>query len=197
MSVPRRFVGAWEREHLEIDGRTAPGIGRALWIEGGGTYVDIRSAGTVASGTSFGGRSTWRSPVFTWRHDLDAHPRPGSVDRGELSLVDDRIVERGVGIDGGTATYEEHWRRLPTANLDLTVAAHAHGIAVRVGDHAGLLVALPGAPAFARAWRFADGQWLDEITLGSPGAHPEPRESNWQLTPGWHLGSGARANRPT
>ena len=62
------------------------GIGRALWIEAGGTYVDVRAPGTVASGTSFGGRSTWRAPTFTWHHDLDLHPRPGSVDRGELTF---------------------------------------------------------------------------------------------------------------
>ena len=65
MTVPSEFVGAWEREGLDVGGAVVHGVGRALWIESGGTYVDVRAPGTVASGTSFGGRSTWHQPVFT------------------------------------------------------------------------------------------------------------------------------------
>lgn len=187
MSVPQRFVGAWEREHLEIDGREALGIGRALWIESGGTYVDVRAPGTIASGTSFGGRSAWRPPHLTWHHDLDAHPVPGAVDRGELTLADDRIIERGTGIDGGTAAYEERWRRLPTTTLGVTIATHEHGIAVRVGDYAGLLLALPDHSPSARAWRLSGGRWLDLISFGPPADHPEPDASGWRVTTGWRV----------
>jgi hypothetical protein len=188
MSVPRRFVGAWEREGLDIDGAPVPGIGRALWIEGGGTYVDVRAPGRVASGTSFGGRSAWRAPTFTWHHDLDLHPRPGRADRGELTLLDDHIIERGTGIDGGTAAYEERWRRLPTGSaLALAaIATHDSGLAVRVGDHAALVYAPPGTrDAAARAWQRANGHWACVITLGPAGDFPTPDGAGWRLPRGW------------
>ncbi len=193
MSVPRRFVGAWEREALEVGGAPVAGIGRALWIEGGGTYVDVRAPGSVASGTSFGGRSTWRAPVFTWHHDLDLHPRPGTADRGELILRDDLIIERGSGIDGGTAEYEERWRRRPAANVLAAIATHATGLAVRVGDHAALVFAPPAprAPG-ARAWQCRNGDWKCVITLGAEIDCPGPDGSGWSLTRGW---SAARPTR--
>lgn len=190
MTVPRRFVGAWERDELRIAGRAVPGIGRAVWIEAGGTYVDVRAPGTVASGTSFGGRSSWRSPAFTWRHDVDLHPRPGTVDRGVLTLDGDRIVERGTGIDGGAAPYEEQWRRLPATGGAVTaVAIHPHGLAVRVGNTAALVLAAP-APARggARLWEHADGAWVETITVGDPGATARPNGSRWRLTRGWSVG---------
>jgi Protein HRI1 len=186
MSVPRRFVGAWERESLAISGDAVPGIGRAWWIESGGTYVDVRAPGTIGRGTSFGGRSAWRAPALTWHHDLDLHPRPGAVDRGTCELLDDRIIERGTGIDGGRAPYEECWRRLPSTDLVIAVATHGHGLAVRVGDHAALIVAGPDAKSHtARAWMRANGTWSETITLGAPGNSPAPSGSGWTLTRGW------------
>ncbi|HTD50968.1 MAG TPA: hypothetical protein VK771_10230 [Acidimicrobiia bacterium] len=186
MSVPRRFVGAWEREQLEIGGHAVPGIGRAVWIESGGTYVDVRAPGTVASETGFGGRSRWRAPNLTWHHDLDLHPRPGNVDRGQLTMLDDRIIERGTGLDSNPERYAEHWRRLPSTHDTIAVATHAHGLAVRVGDHAGLIVAALGdRPGCARLWHYARDSWLEEITLGSPDLAPDPDGSGWRLTDGW------------
>ncbi len=186
MTVPRRFVGAWERDELRIAGRAVPGIGRAVWIEAGGTYVDVRAPGTVASGTSFGGRSTWRAPIFTWHHDLDLHPRPGRVDRGELTCLENRIVERGTGIDDNDAPYEEHWRRLPTTDAVTAIAAHENGLAARAGDHAALLLAARRARGpCARAWHYASGRWIEVITLGSPGNTPVPHGPGWRLTQGW------------
>jgi len=185
VSVPRRFVGAWERESLQVGGTFVAGIGQAVWVESGGTYVDVRAAGTVASGTSFGGRSTWRSPRFTWHHDLDLHPKPGSADRGDLSVRNDRIRERGTGIDGGHEPYEEAWRRLPSENFDIAIAAHDHGLAVRVGDHAALIVVAPARTACALAWRYANGRWSTIVSLGPAGNHPDPHASGWRLTRGW------------
>ena len=185
-AVPRRFVGAWERDSLTIDRQPVPDIGRAVWIEAGGTYVDVRAAGSVASGTSFGGRSAWRSPMFTWHHDLDLHPRPGDTDRGELTLAAGWIVERGIGIDGGNAPYEERWRRLPTTATHTAVVTHEHGLAVRTGDHAALLLAPPElAAACARLWEYENGRWIETITLGASRPTPVPRGSAWQMTRGW------------
>jgi len=184
MTVPPQFVGAWEREGLDIGGAVMPRIGHALWIEGGGTYVDVRAPGTVASGTSFGGRSAWQPPVFTWHHDLDLHPRPARIDRGELECVKDRIIERGVGIEGGTARYEERWRRLPGPQVAPTIARHECGLAVRVGDYAGAILVTP-ATATARAWRYSKGRWFATILLGSGRDLPEPNGSGWHRSRGW------------
>jgi len=191
MTVPRRFVGAWEREALAIDGVAVPGIGRALWIEGGGIYVDVRAPGAVASGTAFGGRSSWRAPRFTWHHDLDLHPRPGHADRGDLTYEADLIIERGTGIDGGTDAYEERWRRLPMTDAVIAIAAHERGLAVRAGNHAGLILEEGFArAACARAWQHVDGRWVEAIALGAPRDTPEPQGSGWRLTRGWTARTG-------
>jgi hypothetical protein len=185
MTVPRRFIGAWAREHLEVDGRVVTGTGPAVWVEAGGTYVDVRGPGTIASDTSFGGRSTWRSPMFTWHHDVDLHPVPASLDRGELVVEGDRIVETGVGLTGDGASYEEHWHRLPTnSGVVIAVAHHAHGRAVRVGDFAAVVCA---EPASARLWRRTDDSWSEWIALGASTALPIPLDTAWQLPRGWQL----------
>ena len=187
MTVPRRFVGAWERETLHIAGVPIPEIGRAVWIEAGGIYVDVRAPGAVASGTSFGGRCRWRAPTFTWYHDVDLHPRPGTVDRGELTLDDDRIIERGTGIDGRAAPYEERWRRVRASARETTaVAIHEHGLAVRVADRAAVVLVTPALEAScARLWDYTGGAWAEAITLGTPGDTPRPAETGWWLPRGW------------
>jgi hypothetical protein len=124
--------------------------------------------------------------VFTWHHDFDLHPHAGRVDRGELSYTADRIVERGTGLDGGDAPYEEHWRRLPAASAGTAVAVHEHGLAVRAGDHAALVVATPSpSNACARVWQLTNGRWIETITLGTPRRAPTPSGSGWRLTRGW------------
>ena len=184
MTVPRRFVGAWQREHLEIDGSAVARIGRAVWIEAGGMYVDVRGPGRVASETSFGGRSTWRSPRFTWHHDIDLGPGAAGLDRGELTLDGDRIVERGVGLTADGVPYVEHWRRLPNRTAVTAVARHEHGLAVRVGDYA---AAVCTETQSARLWRCAEESWSEWIALGSPGTLPQPSDTGLWLPRGWAL----------
>ena len=116
--------------------------------------------------------------MFTWRHDLDLHPPPGRADRGRLVVSDDVIVESGTGIDGTDAPYEERWLRLPTLTELTAIATHEHGLAVRVGDHAGLILATHAAGTeCARAWRYARGRWTETITLGTPRDTPVPARS--------------------
>jgi hypothetical protein len=185
MTVPRRFVGAWARERLEVDGRLVAGAGPAVWVEAGGTYVDVRGPGTIASGTSFGGRSSWRAPMFTWHHDVDLGPVPVRPDRGALTVVAaDRIVERGVGLTGDGISYVEHWRRVPASDAPAVVAQHEHGRAVRVGDCA---AAVCTNPPSARLWRRVGGTWSEWIALGAPDRLPTPRNAGWQLRNGWCL----------
>jgi hypothetical protein len=184
MTVPRRFVGAWQRECLEVDGRVVAGIGRAMWVEAGGMYVDVRGPGILASNTSFGGRSSWRSPLFTWHHDVDLGPASAGTDRGELGLEGDRIIERGVGLTAAGVPYVEHWRRMPN-QVDVTARArHEHGVAVRAGNYA---AAVGAETMSAQLWHRARGAWSELITLGSGAALPVPDDSAWRLPRGWVL----------
>jgi hypothetical protein len=185
MTVPRRFVGAWRRERLEVDGRGIARTGSAVWVEAGGTYVDVRGPGGLASNTSFGGRSTWRSPLFTWHHDIDLAPESTKLDRGELTIDGDRIVERGVGLTGDGVPYVEYWRRLPIGDDVKAIARHAQGLAVRVGDYA---AALSADPPSACCWQRSEcdrGTWSVRIALGPECALPLPVRDGWNLPRGW------------
>jgi len=183
VSVPARFVGAWQREYLAVDGCAVVGIGRTIWIEAGGTYVDVRAPGTIASNTSFGGRSGWRPPHFTWHHDIDLDPRPDAIDRAELTVVGDRIVERGFGLTAAAVPYVEHWHRLPTTSRVTSIAAHEYGLAVRVGTYAAALLA---SPRCACCWEHGGGRWRTVISLGPVAELPEPSAGGWALTRGWY-----------
>ena len=184
MTVPRRLTGVWEREHLRIGGRTVREIGRAIWIEAGGRYIDVRAPGRVASGTSFAGRSVWRAPRFTWHHDVDLHPAEGRADRGDLTIEGDALVERGTGLDGSARRYEERWRRLAGPSAP-HVVAHARGVAIRLGNHAAALLAT-GDPDTGGAclWERADSGWVPTITLGAARL-PTPTDAGWRPTRGW------------
>jgi hypothetical protein len=184
MTVPRRFVGAWQRERLEVDGRVVAGTGHALWVEAGGVYVDVRGPGALASNTSFGGRSTWRSPRFTWHHDVDLGPVASGLDSAELALAGDRIIETGVALTAPGVPYVEHWHRLPNHSTVTAVARHEHGLAVRVGDYAAAVCAETRS---ACLWQCAKGSWPEWIALGSPGALPFPNDTGWRLSRGWTL----------
>jgi hypothetical protein len=159
-------------------------VGPAVWVEAGGTYVDVRGPGTLASNTSFGGRSAWRSSRFTWHHDVDLGPGTTGLDRAELTVEGDRIVETGVGLTGADVPYVEHWRRLPSHTTMTATARHEHGLAVRVGDYAAAVCAESQS---ARLWRCAEGSWSEWITLGSGDALPRPNDGDLRLPRGWTL----------
>jgi hypothetical protein len=182
MTVPRRFIGAWDRLLLNVDGSIIKGTGRAVWLEAGGTYLDVRAPGTLASNTSFGGRSSWRSPIFTWHHDVDLHPQPGAVDRGELTVDGDRIVERGTGLTGDGVPYTEHWHRFVSTTHTTMIATHRNGLAVRVGDHAG---ALSTVGRCARVWQYVESHWTTIIAVGPLAPLPRPAGARWRLPRGW------------
>ena len=182
MTVPARFVGAWQRQCLEVDGHAVAGIGPAVWIEAGGTYVDVRALGTLASNTGFGGRSTWRAPRFTWHHDVDLDPQPGAVDRATLVPDHDDLIEHGFGLTGAGVPYVEHWHRLPTTTRVTSVVVHDRGLAVRVGDHAGAVLTTPRR---ACCWTRTGDRWRAVISLGGRAELPDPRDDDWWLPRGW------------
>src|SRR5260221_12397397 len=57
--LPARFVGAWERGDLEVDGSPVSDAGRAVWIEAGAAYVDVRGTGGFAGRPGFAGPTAW------------------------------------------------------------------------------------------------------------------------------------------
>ena len=154
-TCPGRFVGAWEREALEIGGAPVAGIGRALWIEAGGTYVDVRAPGSVASGHEL--RRTQHLAGADVHLASRSRPAPAAgkpSTAASSSVDDDLIIERGSGIDGGTARTRNAGGACPTADGSTAIATTATGLAVRVGDSRGARVRAAGTRVVgARAWQ--------------------------------------------
>ena len=108
MSVAR--VGSSARgsaKRLDVDGAPVPGIGRALWIEGGGTYVDVRAPGTVASGTSFGGRSTLAGAGV----HVASRSRPAPAARDSSTAASSRCSATASSNEGPASTAAPHRTR--------------------------------------------------------------------------------------
>ena len=112
MTLPERFVGAWERTGVVVDGAPVPDAGRVVWVEAGTAYVDVRGPGAFASDTTFAGVTTWDEPHLTWAHTIDAE-LDGGVDVGLISYDGEDMIEEGEYEDGRVIRYAERWTRLP------------------------------------------------------------------------------------
>jgi hypothetical protein len=183
-------VGAWERTALVLDGVPAREIDRAVWVEAGGAFVDVRAVGRDG-GTCFAGRSLWASPRFTWAHDIDLTVATEVPDTAVLTVAGDELVERGEHLAGQGGPYEERWGRLSAPGEPVAVLDAPGGLAVRVGVHA------------AAVWdRRADGDgfvaqyqcrrgtgWVEELSVGDTAgvaALPTPdAAAGWNPTDGW------------
>ena len=167
MTLPARFVAAWERGELGVDGEPVAG-GRAVWVEAGRAFVDVRGPGGFASDTTFAGTTSWSEPYLTWHRTVDAEP-DGGVDRGRITFVGDDLVEEGEYIAGRVVTYREHWHRLEGGAGTRLAAVTDGGVAVRVGDHAAVVVDLRpiGGGIAARYDRWYGTAWQTEIGFGT------------------------------
>jgi hypothetical protein len=188
---PSRFVGAWERIELAIDGDLIA-AGRAVWLEAGSGFVDVRGPGGPASDTCFAGRTAWCDPYLTWAHEVDATESTGgdTTDIGRITVIGGDLLEEGALPGEPSVRYAERWRRMGGPAGPIAVAATEHGLAVRVGDHAAVVLDARaiGGPIAARYDRW-DGQvWRTEITHGDPRASdalPSPLDPAWPAPPGW------------
>jgi hypothetical protein len=172
MSLPEQFIGAWNRSEAIVDGDVVTDAGRTVWIEAGPVYVDVRGPGGFASDTTFAGTTSWVEPHLTWSHAIDADLESDGVDVGAISYDGEDMIEEGEYIDGRTITYSERWERLSGGDGPVLAAITDSGIAVRVGDHASVVVdrRSRGGAIAARYARWDGTGWQSEIEFGDPAA---------------------------
>lgn len=171
MTLPARFLGAWLRTEMLVDGgavENAP----TMWLEAGAAFVDVRAPGGVASDMTFAGTTSWSEPHLTWTHEIDS--AESDADVGLITPDGDDFVESGsFTLDDREITFAERWTPQPGATggpvlaADLTDGAD-RGLAVRVGDHASVVVdRRAGGGVIAACYRaLVDGAWVERITHG-------------------------------
>ena len=174
MTLPRCFVAAWERMELVVDGAPIAG-GRAVWLEAGDAFVDVRGPGGFASDTTFAGTTSWADPYLTWSHTVDAERQSDdaelhsdAADRGLISFVGDDLIEEGEFTTDRVVTYREHWHRLAGGGGPVVAATTDGGVAVRVGDHAAVVLDRrpTGGGIAARYDRWDGTAWHSELRYG-------------------------------
>jgi hypothetical protein len=190
MSLPEQFIGAWNRSEAIVDGEVAVDAGRTVWVEAGAVYVDVRGPGGFASDMTFAGTTTWVEPRLTWSHAIDSDLESDGVDVGLISYDGEDLIEEGEYVDGRTITYSERWQRLPGGDGPVLAAVTDGGIAVRVGDHASVVVdARSTGGAIAARYAHWDGTaWQPEIEFGDAAALaqlPAPLEPVPEPPAGW------------
>jgi hypothetical protein len=189
--TPATLWGAWERGELTCDGRLHAGLGRAVWLQAGRWYVDVRGPGGFASDTCFAGSTKWEAPYLTWAHDIDRMDESGGMDRGHMTFEGDDLIEQGEFIAGMARSYRERWCRLPGPAAPLLAARAHRGLALRVGDHAAAVVDdRESTGAFtARYWRRSGPEWELELSIddGGRACVPEPLDPNLALANGWRF----------
>jgi hypothetical protein len=190
MMLPERFVAAWERSEFVVDGEPVAEPGRAVWVEAGDAFVDVRGPGGFASGTTFAGTTSWADSHLTWVHTIDAEPGDDGVDRGLISFVGDDLIEEGELIAGRVISYRERWQRLSGSEGLTLAAATDGGIAVRVGHHAAVIVdrRADGGAIAARYHRWDGTAWRTELEFGDRAERdrlPDPLQFESTPPPGW------------
>lgn len=188
--LPERFVGAWERAELTIDGEPVDDAGRVVWVQSGSAFVDVRGPGGFASDTSFAGDTAWDPPHLTWAHAVDRDPKSDGVDCGHITFDGVDLIEEGGFIAGQARTYQERWQPLPGALGGIVLAAiTAGGVAVRVGDHEAVAVdrRSAGGGFAARYSHWSGARWDLELCIedGAGVELPEPLEPGVLLPDGW------------
>ena len=145
--MPARFVGAWQRAELRLDGAVADPDEDAevLWLQAERWYADLRVPLVDPGGPveAFAGPARWDDPQFTWEHHLDwLGTYPSDV--GTFESDGAELVERGTFVSGDAVIeYEERWVRAGP-DTDFVVARGAVGsgmaVLVEVGRHRLVLV---------------------------------------------------------
>ena len=188
--VPEAFVGAWERHELVVGGAPVASAGRAVWVEAGAAFVDVRGDGSFASDTCFAGRTAWDEPHLSWTHEIDrdATAVGDGADVGRITVDGHALIEEGSHIAGTAVDYRERWVRLPGSDGPVASAQTDGGLAVRVGNHAAVVVDRRDAGGgFAAAYaHFDGGRWVRELQVGDADVDlPAPLVDRASLPPGW------------
>ncbi len=195
MSLPEKFIAAWNRSEAIVDGEVDVTAGPTVWVEAGSVYVDVRGPGGFASDMTFAGTTSWVEPHLTWAHAIDSYVESDGEDEGgDVGLISydgDAMIEQGEYVeDGRTIRYSERWEKLPGGDGPVLAAVTVGGIAVRVGEHASVVVdtrATGGAIA-ARYSHWDGTAWQPGIEFGDEAALallPAPLEPGTELPTGW------------
>jgi hypothetical protein len=187
--LPARFFGAWARDELVVDDDLVADAGRAVWVQAGCFFVDVRGPGGFAGDTCFAGSTKWVEPYLEWEHAVDLERGHEGSDRGRITFDGDDLIEEGGFIAGEHRPYRERWRRLPGPAAPLLAAVAKGAVAVRIGAHAAVVVddrAQEGGFS-ARYLRNGSAGWVAELTIecGPAVIVPRPLEPGIALPPGW------------
>jgi hypothetical protein len=184
MTLPSRFVGAWLRSELIVDGEVVEN-GPTLWLEAGTAFVDVRGRGGFASEMTFAGTTSWSEPHLTWTHEIESED--GGEDVGLITVDGDDLIESGEFTTDRVVTFAERWSPQPGAAEPVAVAATDGGLAVRVGDHASAILdrRSTGGGVAGRYQRWDGSTWVTEITHGTSDAFPDPLDPSGPPPPGW------------
>jgi hypothetical protein len=191
--LPAAFLGVWERSELSVDGRPVADPGRAVWLETGSGFVDLRTGEGPDCPAAGGGTTTLDGATLVWSLDADSRAEQGlyrAVERGQVGFDGTDLVEEGSGTDGSPAAYRARWRRLPgvggpwAPNL---AAVTARGVAVRIGMHAAAVVDRgPAGGGIAAAYCRWDGfVWRAALTFGDDPDDLPMLEPGAVLPAGW------------
>jgi Protein HRI1 len=187
MTLPDRFIGAWKRTELIVDGEVVEN-GPTLWLEAGTAFVDVRGPGGFASDMTFAGTTAWTEPHLRWTHEIESED--GGEDVGLITPDGDDLIESGEFTTDRVITFSERWSPQPRGSGPVAVAATDGGLAVRVGDHASAVLdrrATSGGIA-GRYQRWDGSRWVTEITHGTDtdlAALPAPLDPTGPPPDGW------------
>ena len=149
--LPPELVGVWQRESLQINGEAPFEDSRVIWLQTPSRYADIRVGQPTGNAmpNAAAGSLQWQAPALTFHHSIHFGDRPLD-DTGRMSWDGGTLIEEGtVEFNGANIDFRERWisRAGPDPqcqsfeardNADTLLA-----IALRVDDHAVLMVAQP------------------------------------------------------
>lgn len=130
--LPPRFVGAWQRRSIALDGGEPFESHHVIWLQGPSLHADLRCPlGPGGGFTCFAGTTHWDAPFLRWRHEIELAQAAGD-DVGEVSWDGEDLVEQGTF---GTTRYREVWRRVGPAGAPVAEVRAVSSIVVTVGPH--------------------------------------------------------------
>ncbi|MDP9333924.1 MAG: hypothetical protein M3Q30_11555 [Actinomycetota bacterium] len=177
MTLAPRFIGAWQRRSIAIDGGNHHGPASVLWLQAGDAFADLRipedPSGEVEA---FAGIATYEAPALTRHHTLDWNGCFAGYDCGAIEGNDEGLIKRGEFERGGRRhAYEEIWQRVDRGDAGLVLTT-MHAMVVRVGRHC---LALrdrrrAGGKFDVRRVQIAGTQWDDVVSHGDGAELPRP-----------------------
>ena len=171
MTIAPRFIGAWQRRSIAIDGGAHQASARVLWLQAGDAFADLRipeEPSIEPELDAFAGVTTYDAPALTWHHTLDWNGCFAGHDCGVVEGDDKELIERGEFERAGVRhAYEEVWQRVDPGGAGVVLTA-THAMVVRVGCHC---LAMrdrrrAGGQFDVRHAQIAGVEWDDVVSLG-------------------------------